>query len=215
MTTPEVVDDLAARTVIDETLRYRGMKWDVVTETVELDPVRQVRRDVVVHPGAVGVVALDDRQRVLLIQQYRQPVGASLWELPAGLLDLAGEDPLSAAQRELAEEAFVRAADWATLVDLYSSPGMSSEAYRIYLARGISSVPEPERHERTDEERDMPTVWLPLAEACARVAAGQIHNAMAVAGLLAAQYAVERDDAPLRPADDDWPGRSDRYHGRS
>jgi len=212
VTEPEVADHLAARTVTEQTLRYRGMKWDVVTETVALDPEREVRRDVVVHPGAVGVVALDDHQQVLLIQQYRQPVGASLWELPAGLLDLAGEDPLVAAQRELAEEAHVRATQWATLIDLYSSPGMSSEAYRVYLARGISSVPEAERHERTDEERDMPVVWLPLAEACARVAAGQIHNAMAVAGLLAAQYAVDRDGASLRPSDDAWPERSDRYH---
>jgi len=210
-----VSDDRSSRPVLDATLRYRGMKWDVVTETVALDHERQVRRDVVVHPGAVGVVALDDDLRVLLIQQYRQPVGASLWELPAGLLDLAGEDPRLAAERELAEEAFVRAREWATLVDLYSSPGMSSEAYRIYLARGISSVPEAERHERTDEERDMPVLWVPLHEACAQVMAGHVHNAMAVAGLLAAQHAVEREGAPLRPADAPWPERSDRYHATS
>lgn len=207
-----VSDDRSARPVLDETVRYRGMKWDVVTETVALDHERQVRRDVVVHPGAVGVVALDEDLRVLLIQQYRQPVGASLWELPAGLLDLAGEDPRVAAERELAEEAFVRASEWATLVDLFSSPGMSSEAYRIYLARGITAVPEGERHVRTDEERDMPVLWVPLQEACAQVLAGHVHNAMAVAGLLAAQYALERQGAPLRPADATWPERSERYH---
>jgi 8-oxo-dGDP phosphatase len=207
-----VSDDRSARPVLDETLRYRGMKWDVVTETVALDDERQVRRDVVVHPGAVGVVALDDDLRVLLIQQYRQPVGASLWELPAGLLDQVGEDPRTAAERELAEEAFVRASEWSTLVDLFSSPGMSSEAYRIYLARGITAVPEGERHERTDEERDMPVVWVPLREACLQVMSGHVHNAMAVAGLLAAQYAVEREGQALRPADAPWPERSERYH---
>ena len=73
------------------------MKWDVVTETVELDADTTVRRDVVVHPGAVGIVALDDADRLLLLRQYRHPVRSELWELPAGLLDVAGEDALQAA----------------------------------------------------------------------------------------------------------------------
>ncbi|MFZ0323559.1 MAG: NUDIX hydrolase [Actinomycetes bacterium] len=215
MSDPVVVDRMAAQPVSDQVVRYEGMKWDVVTETVVLDQGHAVRRDVIVHPGAVGVVAIDDQDRVLLIQQYRHPVGGWLWELPAGLLDVATEDPRLAAERELAEEAFVRASEWSTLVDLFSSPGMSSEAYRVFLARGITEVPTHERHERTDEEKDMPVVWVPLDEACARVASGQVHNAMAVAGLLAARYALELAGVPLRPADSPWPERSDRYHQRS
>jgi 8-oxo-dGTP pyrophosphatase MutT (NUDIX family) len=201
-----LADQPGARPVLAREVRYRGAKWDVVTDTVELDPDTRVRRDVVVHPGAVGVLALDD-DRVLLLQQYRHPVEASLWELPAGLLDVVGEDPLDCARRELYEEAHLRADRWDVLVDVFSSPGMCNEAYRVYLARDLTAVPEADRHEQQDEERDMVVRWCPLGDAVAAVAAGDLHNAMAVVGLLAAQRARADGWRWLRPASAPWPER--------
>lgn len=187
-------------------MRYRGAKWEVVTDSVELDPSTRVRRDVVLHPGSVGILALDNREQVLLIRQYRHPVAAELWELPAGLLDVPGEDPLECARRELAEEAHLRAARWDLLVDAYSSPGMCNEAYRVYLARELSAVPAHEQHQRQEEERDMPTRWVPLDEACDAVVEGRIRNALAVVGLLCAQRSRGQGWRSLRPVTEAWPG---------
>ncbi len=165
-------------------------------------------RDVVVHPGAVGVVALDDAERVLLVQQYRHPVGHRLHEPPAGLLDVAGEDYLAAAQRELYEEAHVRARDWRVLVDYFTSPGMSDESLRIYLARGIEDVTDADRHAGEHEEADMPLVRVSLAEVVVAALAGRVHNPTLLVGCLAAWAARHGDgyDA-LRPADAPWTSR--------
>jgi 8-oxo-dGDP phosphatase len=211
-------DDLRDRAVShpvsDVTARYQGMKWDVVTETVTLSDGQQVRRDVVVHPGAVGVVALDDEDRVLLIRQYRHPVGRELWELPAGLLDEVGEDAVVAAQRELAEEAYLTADRWDVLIDVFSSPGMSGEAYRIYLARDVAAVPVGQRHARREEEASLVERWVPLADAVSAVMSGGVHNAMAVVGILAASRARDVGWQTLRPADLEWPQRPDRWRPR-
>jgi 8-oxo-dGTP pyrophosphatase MutT (NUDIX family) len=201
----ELVDRLVQLPVSHRERRYEGMKWDVVTETVALPDGVVVRRDVVEHPGAVGVLALDDSGRVLLVRQYRHPVHAELWELPAGLLDEVGEIPLDAARRELAEEADLVAERWDTLVDLYSSPGMSGEAYRIFLARDVSDVPPAQRHVRTEEEAGLVIAWFDLDQACEAALAGRVHNAMAVTGLLAAASARRSGWAQLRPADSPWP----------
>jgi ADP-ribose pyrophosphatase len=204
----EALADLpGSRPVVDQQQRYHGMKWDVVTDTVALDPETVVSRDVVVHPGAVGVVALDDEGQVLLLRQYRHPVSAELWELPAGLLDVATEDALDCARRELFEEAHLRAGRWDLLVDAYSSPGMSSEAYRLYLARDLAQVPEPERHQAVHEERSMPLLWVPLERAVDAVLAGRIHNAMAALGLLAARRARDSGWSSLRGPESAWPQR--------
>ncbi len=209
----EPLTDLpGARTVVGRELRYRGMKWDVVTDAVQLDADTLVHRDVVVHPGAVGVVALDEADRVLLLRQYRHPVSGELWELPAGLLDAPGEDALDCARRELFEEAHLRAGRWNVLVDVFSSPGMSGEAYRLYVARDLDLVPEGERHQAVHEERQMPLRWLPLEDAVDAVMAGEIHNAMAALGLLAALRARDGSWAALRPDQAPWPGRPDQYH---
>lgn len=211
MSEPDLVDLPDARPVTEVTHRYRGMKWDVVTETVELDAQTSVRRDVVVHPGAVGVVALDEDDRVLLLRQYRHPVRSELWELPAGLLDVAGEDAVQAAARELFEEAHLRASSWNVLLDVYSSPGMCSEAYRVFLARGLTPVPVAQRHIPTAEERDMPMVWVDLDMAADAAEQGRIHNAMAVASVLAAARARDAGWRSLRAVDAPWPERSVRY----
>lgn len=156
------------------------------------------RRDVVVHPGAVGVVALDDAGRVLLVEQYRHPVGERLWELPAGLRDVDGEPMVETARRELLEEAGYRAERWDVLVDALTSPGMTDEAIRVFLARGVSEVSDrPEVH---DEELDMSVDWVDLDEACSRVLRGEIRNAMCVVGVLAAARARDGGWSELRPA---------------
>ena len=150
-------------------------------------------RDVVVHPGAVAVLALDGQDRVLLVRQYRHPVGRLLWELPAGLRDVDGEPPLATAERELAEETGWRAESWKTLADCFTSPGMSSERIRIFLARGVSEIPPAERDfTRVHEEAGIEVAWVPLGDAARAVLGGDVHNQTAAVGILAA-YAAQAD----------------------
>lgn len=163
-------------------------------------------RDVVEHPGAVGVVALDGNERMLLVRQYRHPVGYRLLEPPAGLLDVHGEDYRAAAERELWEEAATKAADWRILVDAFTSPGLTSEAVRIFLARDLSAADEV--YDRLHEEADMETVWAPLADVVKAALAGDLHNPILVMGALAAWTALHGDGfAALRPADAPWPAK--------
>ncbi|MEV7280347.1 NUDIX hydrolase [Streptomyces sp. NPDC093111] len=193
--------------VVATTTPFTGAKTSVRTDDVVMPDGSVARRDYQVHPGSVAVVALDERDRVLLIKQYRHPVRGKLWEIPAGLLDVVGENPLHAAQRELYEEAHVKAEDWRVLADVYPSPGGSDEAVRIFLARGLSEA-EGERYEVSDEEADMELARVPLAELVRGVLAGELHNTCLVVGLLSLSAALNGDgpDA-LRPADAPWPAR--------
>jgi 8-oxo-dGDP phosphatase len=174
---------------------------------VRIDQVRTpennlAERDVVLHPGAVAVLALDDADRILMIRQYRHPVGRLLWEIPAGLRDVAGEESWVTAPRELMEEAGYRARDWRVLVDYYSSPGYSTERLRIFLARDLEPVPLAERHfVPRDEEAHLLLGWLPLDEAVAKVFAGELHNGPAVVGIMAGYAARSEGYDQLRPAD--------------
>jgi len=197
-----ISDELSPRELIGRETVYEGRIWNVVHDTVQLsDDGSRIERDYIVHPGAVSILALDERERVLLVNQYRHPVGMRLWELPAGLLDVAEEPPLEGAKRELWEEADRTAESWAVLTDVFLSPGSSSEALRIFLARDVSLAPEEQRHERTDEEAEIITRWVPLDEAVAAVLDGRIHNPSAVVGLLAAFAARASNYSTLRPAD--------------
>ncbi len=205
---PAVADERADLVVRSSTIVPHGMVWDVRRDEVELGDGQTVTREVVSHTGAVGVIALDDHDRVLLLRQYRHPVRSYLWEAPAGLLDVPGEDPRAAVRRELAEEADLTADEWHVLVDFYNSPGGSTEAFRCYLARGLHAVPDAERHEREHEERAMVPVWIDLDEARDLVLAGRLHNPTTVCGVLAAAAARDRGWASLRPADAPWPERS-------
>lgn len=189
--------------VVTSEVVYRGRVIDVRRDVVTMPGDTTSQRDVVVHPGAVGVVALDDRGRVLLVTQYRHPVRRRLEELPAGLLDVAGEPALAAAQRELAEEAGLAADTWHVLVDLLTSPGMTDEAIRLYLARDVRPVV---RDVQEHEEAEMTSGWVDLDLAVRRVMAGEVENAICAAGLLAADRA-RRDPTLLRPADAPWPAR--------
>jgi ADP-ribose pyrophosphatase len=170
-------------------------------DEVQLPDGEQVVREVVEHPGAVAIVALDETDRVLMIRQYRHPVRAMLWELPAGLRDVAGEPPLETARRELLEEVGYRATDWHVLADYLSSPGISTERIRIYLARNLTMVPDGQReYVRQHEEAYLTVAWMPLAEAVQAVLAGDLHNGVAIVGILAAYAAHGAGFRTLRPA---------------
>lgn len=186
---------------------FTGNKTGVRTDKVVMPDGTTASRDYQVHPGSAAVLALDDAGRVIVLRQYRHPVRHRLWEIPAGLLDVPGENPLHAAQRELYEEAHVKADDWRVLTDVYSSPGGSDEAVRIFLARGISAV-DGERYEASDEEADMELARVPLDELVRRVLAGDLHNNCLAVAVLALHAALTGDGVDaLRPADAPWPAR--------
>ncbi|PIE26693.1 MAG: ADP-ribose pyrophosphatase [Micrococcales bacterium] len=200
-----LADVLQPAPVQDRQLLHTGMVWNLVAEEADLGPAGTVRREFLEHTGAVGILAMDQHDNVLLLRQYRHPVGFHLWELPAGLLDVTGEPPQACAARELAEEADLTAEQWWVLADWWNSPGGSQEAFRLFLARGLGAVPPAERHQRTHEEQGMPVVWVPLSDAVNAVLAGRLGSPTAVAGLLAAWAARQRNWDTLRPADAPWP----------
>jgi 8-oxo-dGDP phosphatase len=171
----------------------------VRNDTVRLPDNNQAERTVVTHPGAVAILALDDAERVLMIRQYRHPVGRELWEIPAGLRDADGETPLQTAHRELREETGYRASEWHTLIDYYSSPGYSTEVLRIFLARGVERAGDSGFH-REAEEKYIVTDWVPLTEATRLALAGKLHSGPAIAGVLAGYTASTQGFAGLRPA---------------
>jgi ADP-ribose pyrophosphatase len=181
--------------------QFAGRIFSVVTDEVEMPGGGHARRDYVRHVGAVGVLALDDADRVVLVQQYRHPVGARLWELPAGLVDVAGESLVAAAARELAEEADLVAGRWELLVDAYTSPGYSNEIIRLFLARDLTPVPDGQRHERHDEEADLVTRLVGLDEAVGMALRGEILNASCLIGVFAAAHLRAQGWPPLRPVD--------------
>jgi 8-oxo-dGTP pyrophosphatase MutT (NUDIX family) len=183
---------------------FEGRVITVRKDVVTMPGDTTSAREVVEHPGAVGAVALDDRGRVLLVNQYRHPVGRRLDEVPAGLLDKEGEPALEAAQRELMEEAGLAADTWHVLVDALTSPGMTDEAIRVFLARNVRTV---DREVQEHEEAEMTSTWVPLQDAVRRVLAGEIENAIAAVGILAADRAVRDGFAGLRPADAPWPSQ--------
>ncbi len=168
-------------------------------------------REIVEHPGAVAIAALDADDRLMMIHQYRHALRRRLWELPAGLLDVRGEDPLVTAQRELAEETGLAASEWSVLVDVTPSPGFTDEAVRVYLARGLSDVGRPEHTD--DEEADLATRWVSLPVAVRMVLSGTIVNATTVAGVLAA-HVLSGTPSAARPADAPWPDRPTRFAER-
>jgi 8-oxo-dGDP phosphatase len=197
------VADVAAQwPVASSATEFRGRLVTVRTDKVRTPDNHLAEREVVLHPGAVAVLALDAADRILMIRQYRHPVGRLLWEIPAGLRDVAGEDPWATAQRELVEEAGYRARDWRLLVDYYSSPGFSTERLRIYLARDLDFVPEAERDfVPRDEEAHLLLDWLPLDEAVRKVFAGELHNGPAALAIMAGYAARSQGYNRLRPAD--------------
>jgi ADP-ribose pyrophosphatase len=196
--------------VLDSQPIFRGRVIALRTDEVRMSDGSVSRREVVEHPGAVAIVALDDDDNVALVRQYRHPVGQYVTELPAGLLDVEGESALEAARRELFEEAALTARDWHVLIDLYPSPGMSDEAIRVYLARGLLAIPDHERFVPEHEEITMTVSMVALPDAVRAALSGDLCNASAVAGVLAASIAHAQNWSELRPSDAPWPARPGR-----
>lgn len=169
--------------ILQSDLAFHGAVWDVRDDRVRYGS-GEIRRQYVAHTGAVAILALDDEGRVLLIQQYRHPIRHRDWELPAGLLDVAGEEPLEAAKRELAEEADLVAAHWEPLVSSWTTPGGNDEIIHIFLATGVSKAESA--HDREDEEADIRVEWVPLPDAVDAVLSGRMRNGILSLGVLAA-----------------------------
>jgi len=190
--------------VLDSAVQARGPIVTLRTDRVQMPDHEVADRQVVEHPGAVAIVPLDEADRVLMIRQYRHPVARRLWELPAGLRDITGEPPRITAERELLEETGYRAGDWQILIDFYSSPGISTESIRVFLARDLEAVPAAQRDfVPRHEETQLEIGWVGLDEALAAFSAGELHNGVAAVGILSAYAARARSFTGLRPADGD------------
>lgn len=184
-------DEPVEAAVTDSDLVYEGRVWDVRSDTLRYGD-DEIVRQYVAHPGAAAVVALDDEDRVLLIQQYRHPIRHRDWEIPAGLLDVPGEPPAETARRELAEEVDLVAERWEDLVSVFTTPGGNDEVVHVFLARGLSAVGHA--HAREAEEADIRIEWIPLADAVDGVLAGRLRNGILAVGVLAAAERLRRTD---------------------
>ncbi|HEX5859087.1 MAG TPA: NUDIX hydrolase [Microbacterium sp.] len=173
-------------------LAFEGRVWDIRSDQF-LYNGDTVVRDYVDHTGAVAIVALDEDERVLLIQQYRHPIRHRDWEVPAGLLDVEGEPPIETAKRELAEEVDLVAEEWEPLISVFSTPGGSNEVVHLFLATGLSAAPHV--HAREEEEVDIRIEWMPLADAVTAVLEGRMRNAILIMGVLAAAERLRRGTA--------------------
>ncbi|MCV0335277.1 MULTISPECIES: NUDIX domain-containing protein [unclassified Microbacterium] len=181
--TESLRDETLEPEVLESDLVYRGRVWDVRSDRVRYGD-GEIVRQYVAHTGAVAIVALDEQGRVLLIQQYRHPIRHRDWELPAGLLDVKGEEPLDAARRELAEEADLVAVHWEPLVSSWTTPGGNDEIIHVFLATGVR--PSGAAHDREDEEADIRVEWVSLADAVSAVMEGRMRNGILAIGVLAA-----------------------------
>ncbi len=184
-------DELIERLVSSQTV-FEGRLLTVRVDEVELADGEYARREVVQHPGAVGIVGLLDDGRVVMIRQYRHATGEVLWELPAGVIE-PGEDPAACARRELAEETGYAADDIRHLFSAFLSPGFSSEIIYLFIARGLR---EGESACESDERMEVHLV--PFEEAIAMVLRGEVRNAAAVCGLLAVAALKRREEEQIR-----------------
>ncbi len=197
--------------VVGHRVLTAGMVCDFVEDTVVTPDGSTMTRQYTLHPGAVGVIAWDERDRIAVLVQYRHPVAYELIEPPAGLLDVHGEDPLLAAQRELAQEAHLAAGQWRVLVDLFTTPGANQESVRVFLARGLTAAEPPEGFVADSEEAQMEVAWAARADLVAAVLDGRLQNPLMVAGVMALETARLSDAlTQLRAADAPWPARESR-----
>jgi ADP-ribose pyrophosphatase len=150
-----------------------------VTQDVALDPDGfEIKRAIVQHPGSAVVMPVDDKKRVLLVRQYRLPALKYLWELPAGRVD-AGETPLQAARRELAEETGYRARKFEKLAVFYPSPGFLAEKMTIYIAHGLT-----EGKKTPMEDERIQTRWFTAKEIDGLIRSYKILDAKTQIGFL-------------------------------
>jgi 8-oxo-dGTP pyrophosphatase MutT (NUDIX family) len=196
-------------TISSESL-YQGAIFALRRDEVRMPGDSIAKREVLEHYGAVAVVAMDDDDKIVMVYQYRHTYGRRIWELPAGLLDAAGEPPELTAARELEEEVGLKADTWGVLLDVNTAPGYSDESVRVYLATDLTDIGRPDAH---DEEADMTMRWYPIADAVQRVLSGEVVNSIAVAGILTAD-AVTRGLAQPRAVDSPWVDRPTAYAKR-
>jgi ADP-ribose pyrophosphatase len=190
--------------VLDSTRVFDGRVISLRRDHLSMPGDTTAWRDVVEHPGSVAIVALDESEAVVVVRQYRHPIRRELDELPAGVLDMEGEPAIETAKRELAEEAGLAAEEWHVLVDLLTTPGMSDEASRIFLARGLRDV---DRDVQEHEEAELTSFRVPLAEIVRGALSGRYENSLLIAGVLAADAAARDGFAGLRAPDAPWPAR--------
>ena len=174
-------------TTVDSRVVHRGRTLAFRVDTIERADGSRHQREIVGHPGAVAIVALDDADRVLLVRQFRTAVGATLLEIPAGTLDVdpasgAIEDPDLAAPRELEEETGQRAGRWHKLGSFWTAPGFATELMHLYLATELR--PAEVGRLGPDEDEELVAVRVPLAEAVAAAEDGRIVDAKSIVGLL-------------------------------
>ncbi|HEX8518868.1 MAG TPA: NUDIX hydrolase [Pseudonocardia sp.] len=212
MTAPRTAPPRHDFAVVSSTDVYTGKVLALRRDEVRMPGGGTAAREIMEHAGAVAVAALDADDRLTMIYQYRHAVGRRLWEMPAGLLDHAGEDDVVTARRELEEEVGLAADEWSVLVDVLPSPGFSDEAVRVYLATGLHEVGRPQL-DADDEEADLEIHKIALADALAMVFDGTIANSSTSAAVLAV-HAVRTGAARTRPADTPWPDRPTRFAAR-
>jgi ADP-ribose diphosphatase len=183
---PARADDPLRERVVETRLIHRGRYMEFRTDTIERADGSRGTRDVVGHPGAVAIIALDDDDRLLLVRQWRVPAGEALLEVPAGTLDVIDgvtEDPLEAARRELEEETGHRASSWRKLAEFWTAPGFATELMHLYLATGITGVSGDARL-APDEDEHLELVQVPLDDAVAMVLGNEIRDAKSIVGIL-------------------------------
>jgi 8-oxo-dGDP phosphatase len=179
-------DQRAPIAALEHKLLHKGMVWDLVSESFDFSG-EVLTREFVDHPGAVAVLAINEKSELLLLKQYRHPVGSYLMELPAGLRDVAGESLLDCAKRELAEEAGLEASNWSELISFHTSPGGNSETITVFVATGLSDSSMV--YEQTGEEKDMPKSWVEVAEVVQSVLNSECKSPSLAVGIMA--YALK------------------------
>lgn len=170
-------------TTVESRLVFEGRVLNMKVDTVKLPNGKQSTREVVVHPGAIAVVAVTDADELVLIKQFRYPVGQVIWEIPAGKLE-KGEDPLNCAKRELAEETGHGAEQWKHLSTFFTTPGFTDEIMYIYLATGLNTDKQT-----ADDDEFIELQYVPFSEALGMIASGEIKDAKTIAGILLAEKA--------------------------
>ena len=167
------------------TLLYRGQIIDLGLELASLPNGQQISLEIVRHPGGAAIAAVDDKQQICVLHQYRHAAGGFIWEVPAGKLD-PGESPFATAQRELAEEAGLRASHWTELGAIYSTPGFCDEILHLYLAQNLTATsrdPQPEEY--------LESYWFPLAKTLEWAHRGRIKDAKTLVILFRAAAALD------------------------
>lgn len=195
-------DQIVSEIDTEVELIWQGKVVRVQREAFRIFGIESVR-EIVVHPGAVGVVAVNKDHQIAMLRQYRRPVRSFLFEPIAGLLDKGSETPLDAAKRELVEEAGLYANKWSHLIDLAVSPGGSTELIRFFLAEEVELTPTGRSWSFESEEKEMPLVWLNQEEFLASVTSNKIHNSPGIAAVFTAFETLKHSER--RDPQISWP----------